>query len=75
MCVCIHLCIYIFLYAELISDIRRSPRGVKYLLWLLICVSGTDRIEVSNADGTMRTVLIWENLDRPRDIVVDPIGG
>uniref|UniRef100_A0A3Q3ETX7 Low density lipoprotein receptor-related protein 4 n=1 Tax=Labrus bergylta TaxID=56723 RepID=A0A3Q3ETX7_9LABR len=22
----------------------------------------------------MRTVLIWENLDRPRDIVVDPIG-
>uniref|UniRef100_A0A8C5AXU6 EGF-like domain-containing protein n=1 Tax=Gadus morhua TaxID=8049 RepID=A0A8C5AXU6_GADMO len=37
--------------------------------------AGTDRIEVSNADGTMRTVLIWENLDRPRDIVVDPIGG
>lgn len=37
--------------------------------------SGTDRIEVSNADGSMRTVLIWENLDRPRDIVVDPIGG
>lgn len=36
---------------------------------------GTDRIEVSNADGSMRTVLIWENLDRPRDIVVDPIGG
>lgn len=23
----------------------------------------------------MRTVLVWENLDRPRDIVVDPIGG
>ncbi|KAG7257364.1 hypothetical protein CRUP_022800, partial [Coryphaenoides rupestris] len=37
--------------------------------------AGTDRIEVSNVDGTMRTVLIWENLDRPRDIVVDPIGG
>ena len=37
--------------------------------------SGTDRIEVSNGDGSMRTVLIWENLDRPRDIVVDPIGG
>ena len=36
---------------------------------------GTDRIEVSNTDGTMRTVLIWENLDRPRDIVVDPVGG
>lgn len=38
-------------------------------------VSGTDRIEVSNANGSMRTVLIWENLDRPRDIVVDPVGG
>ncbi|KTG33418.1 hypothetical protein cypCar_00008936, partial [Cyprinus carpio] len=37
--------------------------------------AGTDRIEVSNTDGSMRTVLIWENLDRPRDIVVDPIGG
>lgn len=37
--------------------------------------SGTDRIEVSNVDGSMRTVLIWENLDRPRDIVVDPVGG
>lgn len=52
---------------------------VKYVIILPICVvfgvSGTDRIEVSNADGTMRTVLIWENLDRPRDIVVDPIGG
>uniref|UniRef100_A0A8D2LQ87 LDL receptor related protein 4 n=1 Tax=Varanus komodoensis TaxID=61221 RepID=A0A8D2LQ87_VARKO len=39
------------------------------------CAQRTDRIEVSNTDGTMRTVLIWENLDRPRDIVVDPIGG
>uniref|UniRef100_A0A2I3LF72 EGF-like domain-containing protein n=2 Tax=Papio anubis TaxID=9555 RepID=A0A2I3LF72_PAPAN len=26
-------------------------------------------------DGSMRTVLIWENLDRPRDIVVEPMGG
>lgn len=42
---------------------------------LVFGFSGTDRIEVSNADGSMRTVLIWENLDRPRDIVVDPIGG
>lgn len=42
---------------------------------VLDMVPGTDRIEVSNADGSMRTVLIWENLDRPRDIVVDPTGG
>ncbi len=37
--------------------------------------AGTDRIEVSNLDGTMRTVLVWEGLDRPRDILVDPIDG
>ena len=37
--------------------------------------AGTDRIEVSNLDGTMRTVVIWENLDRPRDIIVDPLRG
>ena len=36
---------------------------------------GTDRIEVANTDGSMRTVLLWENLDRPRDIVVEPTGG
>ncbi|KAF4523621.1 hypothetical protein B566_EDAN010130, partial [Ephemera danica] len=33
------------------------------------------RIEVANMDGTMRALLIWEGLDKPRDIVVDPIGG
>ena len=38
-------------------------------------LAGTDRIEVANTDGSMRTVLIWENLDRPRDIVVEPMGG
>ena len=37
--------------------------------------AGTDRIEVSNLDGTMRTVLVWEGLDRPRDIIVDPLHG
>lgn len=37
--------------------------------------AGTDRIEVANTDGSMRTVLLWENLDRPRDIVVEPMGG
>ena len=36
--------------------------------------AGTNRIEVSNLDGTMRALLIWEGLDKPRDIVVDPIG-
>uniref|UniRef100_A0A8C6LFG2 Low density lipoprotein receptor-related protein 4 n=1 Tax=Nothobranchius furzeri TaxID=105023 RepID=A0A8C6LFG2_NOTFU len=56
-----------------VSDSRTEH--TTYLLICLFLVSGTDRIEVSNADGSMRTVLIWENLDRPRDIVVDPTGG
>ena len=37
--------------------------------------AGTNRIEVSNLDGSLRSLLIWSGLDRPRDIVVDPIGG
>ena len=37
--------------------------------------TGTDRIEVSNLDGSMRTVIIWQQLDRPRDIIVDPTEG
>lgn len=36
--------------------------------------AGTKRIEVSNLDGTMRSLLIWQGLDKPRDIVVDPQG-
>ena len=34
--------------------------------------SGTDRIEVSHLNGTSRRVLVLENLDEPRAIVVDP---
>lgn len=37
--------------------------------------AGTNRIEVSRLDGSMRSLLVWDGLDRPRDIVVDPIGG
>lgn len=36
--------------------------------------SGTCRIEVINSNGTMRGLLIWEGLDKPRDIVLDPKG-
>lgn len=35
---------------------------------------GTRRIEVSNIDGSIRAVLIWDQLYKPGDIVVDPIG-
>ncbi|UYV76344.1 LRP4, partial [Cordylochernes scorpioides] len=37
--------------------------------------AGTDLIEVSDLDGLLRTILVWEGLDRPRDILVDPPRG
>ena len=37
--------------------------------------TGTDRIEVARLNGTSRKVLISENLDEPRAIVLDPMGG
>ena len=36
---------------------------------------GTDKIEVSNFDGSQRSVVIWSGMDRPRNIVVDPSNG
>lgn len=63
-------CIVVWSFFALALAIQISS-----LLFSLSTFVGTDRIEVSNTDGTMRTVLIWENLDRPRDIVVDPVGG
>lgn len=32
--------------------------------------TGTNRIEVANLDGSMRKVLVWQNLDSPRAIAV-----
>lgn len=29
---------------------------------------------MAKTNGDMRTLLVWDNLDKPRDIVVDPIG-
>lgn len=54
-----------------------SPTGLAYdwitdkLYWV---DEGTKRIEVCKSDGSMRTVLIWDQIDKPRDIVVDPLG-
>ena len=33
--------------------------------------TGTNKIEVSRKDGTMRKTLISDNLDEPRDIILD----
>lgn len=35
----------------------------------------TDRIEVSDLNGKTRKVLIWDQLDQPRAIAVDPLNG
>ncbi|CAH2276476.1 low-density lipo receptor-related 6 isoform X1 [Pelobates cultripes] len=37
--------------------------------------SETNRIEVSNLDGSLRKVLFWQELDQPRAIALDPIRG
>lgn len=55
-----------------------SPDGLacdwlgKKLYWT---DSETNRIEVSNLDGTFRKVLFWRRLDQPRAIALDPQNG
>ena len=55
-----------------------SPAGLS-VDWLTQKLYWTDAdsrcIEVSNMDGTMRTVLVWSGLDKPRDIAVMPTTG
>lgn len=36
---------------------------------------GTNRIEVATIDGRLRTMLIWQGIEKPRDIAVNPIEG
>lgn len=54
-----------------------SPAGLAYD-WITDKIywtdAGTNRIEVAHANGSMRTLLAWDNIDKPRDIVVDPKG-
>ena len=62
----------------LIGTSLESPTGLavdwagRNLYWT---DAGNHRIEVSRLDGTLRTVLIWRDLDQARDIVVDPRSG
>lgn len=37
--------------------------------------SETNRIEVSNLNGSCRKILFWEHLDQPRAIALDPLNG
>lgn len=54
-----------------------SPAGLA-LDWLTNKIYWTDadaaKIEVAQTDGKMRSLLVWDNLYKPRDIVVDPTG-
>ena len=62
----------------MISNQVESPVGVaidwigRKIYWT---DQDTDLIEVANLNGSMRTLLIWTNLDKPRDIIVDPLEG
>ncbi|KAG8142737.1 hypothetical protein E2320_005939, partial [Naja naja] len=51
-----------------------SPDGLAYWLGekLYWTDSETNRIEVSNLDGSLRKVLFWQELDQPRAIALDP---
>lgn len=53
-----------------------SPAGLAYD-WITDKIywtdAGTAHIEVANSDGSLRALLVWEDLDKPRDIVVDPL--
>lgn len=39
------------------------------------CDSGTKRIEVSRLDGTMRKVLLWNDIRYPKNLLLDPKRG
>ncbi|XP_067144345.1 low-density lipoprotein receptor-related protein 4-like [Centruroides vittatus] len=60
---------------EIINNGLISPGGLAIdwignkILWT---DSGTSRIEISNLDGSMRKVLFWKDLDKPRAIIVNP---
>ena len=55
-----------------------SPTGLA-VEWvtdkLYVIDAGLSRIEVSRLDGSMRSVVVWDDLERPRDIVLHPEKG
>lgn len=62
----------------MISNQVESPVGVaidwigRQIYWT---DQHTDLIDVASLNGSIRTMLIWTYLDKPRDIIVDPLEG
>lgn len=63
---------------DVVTESIISPDGLavdwltKKIYW---ADSDTNRIEVAQYDGTLRTVLFWTDLDQPRALVLVPIEG
>ena len=62
----------------IIESELESPTGLA-VEWvtnkLYVIDAGLSRIEVSRLDGSMRSVVVWDDLERPRDIVLHPEKG
>jgi low-density lipoprotein receptor-related protein 4 len=64
-------------YKMFFQTCAESPAGIA-IDWVTGKIywtdTGTNRIEVSNLDGTLRALIIWEGIEKLRDIVVNPYG-
>lgn len=65
-------------YIFFLNWLTVSPAGLA-LDWVTNKIywtdQGTKRIEVASTNGKQRALLIWQRLEKPRDIVVNPIDG
>lgn len=63
---------------QIIQSNLISPAGLA-LDWITDKIyytdMGTNRIEVATVDGRLRTMLIWQGIEKPRDIAVNPLEG
>ena len=73
-----NLCFFLSEQETIVSVEVMNPDGLaidwvsRNIFWT---DTGTDRIEVARLNGTSRRVIISDDLDEPRAIVVDPING
>ena len=74
----VYLCTTHMFTQVIIESELESPTGLA-VEWvtnkLYVIDAGLSRIEVSRLDGSMRSVVVWDDLERPRDIVLHPRNG